>query len=90
MKIGDEVQGMCKYCNKEDKKYIFNRIDAVVDNRKIHFTFIISGIVTIVLLSFYGLMALAVIFIPLLIWIQDSESTNHFNLYKIRRNNYVR
>ncbi|WP_109851081.1 hypothetical protein [Aquimarina sp. AU58] len=84
MKIGDEVQVTCKYCNKEDKKHI-NRIDAVVDNRKILFALIISGVVAIVLLSFYGLIALAVISIPLLIWIQESKSTNHFNSYKIRR-----
>jgi copper chaperone CopZ len=81
MKVGDEVQVTCNYCNKEDKKHI-NRIDAVVD---ILFALIISAVVAVVLLSFYGLIALAVISIPLLIWVQESKSTNHFNSYKIRR-----
>ncbi|WP_106791596.1 hypothetical protein [Aquimarina sp. Aq78] len=84
MKVGDEVQVICNYCSKEDKKHI-NRIDAVVDNRKILLALIISSVVAVVLLSFYGLMALAVISIPFLIWIQEGKSTNHFNSYKIRR-----
>lgn len=84
MKIGDEVEVACGYCNKEDKKHI-NRIDAVVDNRKIVIALVISAVVTVILFSIFGLIGTITITIPVLIWIQESKSTNHFNSYKIRR-----
>ncbi|WP_103863832.1 hypothetical protein [Aquimarina sp. I32.4] len=84
MKVGDEVAVTCKYCNKEEKKHI-NRIDAVVDSRKILLAFIISAIVTIALMSLYGLIALAMIAIPFGVWVQEGKSTHYFNSYKIRR-----
>ena len=84
MKVGDEVSVNCNNCGRIDKKHI-NRIDAVMNIRKMMFAFIISGIVTIILFSFFGLVGTITFSIPLLMWVQENKSINHFNSYKIRR-----
>ncbi|WP_271768482.1 hypothetical protein [Aquimarina algiphila] len=84
MQVGDEVEVECKYCNRKDKKHI-NRIDAVVDNKKILIVFIISMVISVVLFFMFGLIGSLVISLPILMWIQEGKSTSDFNSYKIRR-----
>ena len=84
MKVGNEVNINCNHCGKLDKKHI-NRIDAVVDNRKIIIVFIISGIVTVILWQLYGGISTITGIIPILMWMQEGKSTSDFNSYKIRR-----
>lgn len=84
MKIGDEVEVECKYCNRTDKKHI-NRIDAVVDNKKILIVFIISIVISVVLFFLFGFIGTLVMSLPILMWVQEGKSTSDFNSYKIRR-----
>ncbi|MDY8137163.1 hypothetical protein [Aquimarina sp. 2201CG5-10] len=84
MKVGDEVNINCDHCGKDDIKHI-NRIDAVVDNRKILIALAISAVITIFLWSFYGAIGTITGTIPIFVWIYESRATNDFNSYKIRR-----
>ena len=84
MKVGDEVDVNCNHCGKLDKKHI-NRIDAVVDSKKMLIAFLISAVVTVILYGFFGLIGTITFSIPLLMWIQENKSISHFNSYKIRR-----
>ncbi|WP_281988565.1 hypothetical protein [Aquimarina aggregata] len=84
MKVGDEVTVNCDNCGKNDKKHI-NRIDAVVDTKKMLIAFVISTIVTLVLFGFFGLVGTITFSIPFLMWVQESKSISNFNSYKIRR-----
>lgn len=84
MKVGDEVDVNCSHCGKIDKKHI-NRIDAVVDNRKILVALGISAIVTLVLWGLYGAIGTVTGLIPVMMWLQEGRATSHFNSYKIRR-----
>ncbi len=84
MKVGDEVDVHCAHCGKRDKKHI-NRIDAVVDHRKILIALGISAAVTLVLWSLYGAIGTVTGLIPVMMWAQEGRSTSHFNSYKIRR-----
>ncbi len=84
MKVGDEVTVNCSHCGKMDKKHI-NRIDAVIDNRKILIAISISALVAIVLWNLYGGIGALFFTIPIIVWIQESKATNDFNSYKIRR-----
>jgi len=84
MAVGDEVRINCKNCGKIDKKHI-NRIDAVVDHRKMGIAFAISAAVTIVLFFFLGLVGTVTFAIPMLMWLQEGNAVSDFNKYKIRR-----
>ncbi|MCK8523201.1 hypothetical protein M0D21_16600 [Aquimarina sp. D1M17] len=84
MKVGDEVDVNCDYCGKLDKKHI-NRIDAVVDSRKMLVAFVISAVVTCVLFMYFGLIGTITFGIPFLMWVQENKSISSFNSYKIRR-----
>jgi len=84
MKVGDEVDVRCNNCGTLDKKHI-NRIDAVVDTKKMLLALVISAVVTLVLFLFVGLVGTVTFAIPLLMWIQENKATKDFNSYKIRR-----
>jgi len=84
MKVGDEVDVTCDNCGTLDKKHI-NRIDAVVDTKKIIFALIISVIVTMALFSFYGAIGTISGAIPIFMWMYENKAVKDFNSYKIRR-----
>lgn len=84
MKEGDEIKLDCTKCGRADKKHI-NKIEAIVDLRLILLGVLLGLITTIILWNLYGAIGAISLAIPLLMWVQETKSTNSFNKYTIRR-----
>jgi hypothetical protein len=84
MKVGEEIKVNCPFCGRIDKKHI-NKINAVMDNRLIVGALGVGIVLTIILMNFLGLIASFAMTLPIMAWVHESNSTNSFNKYMIRK-----
>ena len=85
MKMGDEVLVTCKGC-KEEQKVHLNKISAVLDNRWIVISFVVSLLISLVLWNlFSGVWLVVALPLPLILWAAENTAVGNFNKYRIRR-----
>ena len=98
IKMGNEVNVICKNCGKHEKKHL-NRIRAVVDNRLLIGGFV-AGVFLILLLGGYmeskmqedlsfwrvvGIAGSAATGIPMFLWNRENKAVRKFNRYAIKK-----
>ncbi|WP_350289443.1 hypothetical protein [uncultured Croceitalea sp.] len=79
-----EVQVNCKNCGKLEKIHL-NKITAIINYTPILIAFVISLIVTAILWLTYGAIGTITMTIPILFWMVESNATNTFNKFLVRR-----
>ncbi|MFS4492824.1 hypothetical protein [Maribacter sp. 2308TA10-17] len=80
----DEIQVNCNSCGKMEKKHL-NKIVAVVDNRLVFLGIPLGIIATVILISFFGLIATITFSIPIYVWSYEQKKAHQFNLFRIRK-----
>ncbi|KIX21675.1 hypothetical protein SY27_08260 [Flavobacterium sp. 316] len=83
MKKGDEIPYSCLECHKKDKIHI-NKIRAIPSITVFAFVSLISILISIVLILFFGLLATLLFGLPMLFYLFQQGQAKHFNSYRIK------
>lgn len=83
MKKGNEIPYTCTNCHKKDKIHI-NKIKAEPNKNTFIFSCIISIIISIVLILFFGLIATLSFVLPMIIYLYQQSLAKNFNSYKVK------
>ncbi len=84
MKIGDYFNANCTSCNSKEKVHI-NKITAVQSKKTILIGVIIGFVTGVTLWIIFGGIGIVAIGIPILFMTVESNATNTFNKYMIKR-----
>ena len=84
MNVGDEIRVNCMSCGTIARKHI-NEVRAQPNNTLILIGLGLGLIATAILWTIFGGIGTVSMAIPLLIWVQQSNATNTFNKFMIRR-----